>query len=199
METTISATKQLRKQIRAARQALSPDEQQLAAENIVKQAENQHLLDKGKHVAIYLANDGELDPHKLVSAFWQRNATVALPVLHPFCQGHLLFLRYQQDCPMQRNKYGIPEPVLSTHEIVLSTTFDQIYVPLVAFDKQGNRLGMGGGYYDRTLNTLKKNNPHTLVIGLAHDCQEVEALTTQKWDVPMHAIVTPSRFLDFRD
>lgn len=189
----------MRKQIRAARQSLTPEEQHQASEKIVLQAQEQRLLDTGDQVAVYLANDGELDPHKLVDCYWQRKTKVALPVLHPFCAGHLLFLHYHDSSNMQPNKYGIQEPVLSASDIVLPVTLDQIFVPLVAFDRQGNRLGMGGGYYDRTLNALKRNNPNTLIIGLAHDCQEVEGLATQKWDVPMHAILTPTRFLDFRE
>ena len=74
---------------------------------------------------------------------------------------------------------------------------DVILMPLVGFDKHKNRLGMGGGFYDKTLsfhNKLKEFRVPKL-FGLAFDSQEVDQLTSQPWDVPVDGIVTPSRFI----
>ncbi|BBN82699.1 hypothetical protein PA25_26840 [Pseudoalteromonas sp. A25] len=72
---------------------------------------------------------------------------------------------------------------------------DYLLMPLVAFDHLGNRLGMGGGYYDKTLaRYYKEHMKKPELIGLAHDCQKVEQLPTEAWDVPLQQIITPSKF-----
>ena len=74
---------------------------------------------------------------------------------------------------------------------------DIIFVPLVAFDRNGNRLGMGGGFYDRALaftqNSTNLSRP--LLLGLAHHFQEVERLTSKKWDIPLNGILTDQEFI----
>ena len=142
---------------------------------------------------------------------WQHNKNVYLPVLHPFSSGHLLFLHYQPSSIMQQNKYGILEPKLDVRLIKNVNDIDIIFTPLVAFDQTGNRLGMGGGFYDRTLSTWFKryclesnesvensgsNTDEKLLkpypIGLAHDIQLIDEVPSQLWDIPLPEIVTPS-------
>ena len=66
-------------------------------------------------------------------------------------------------------------------------------MPLVGFDNKGNRLGMGGGFYDRTLANLDRLSYRPLLIGVAHDCQQADALPVMQWDIPLNAIVTPTQ------
>lgn len=122
---------------------------------------------------------------------WQHNIEVYLPVLHPFSAGNLLFLRYLPTTAMTTNKYGISEPKLDVTQVLPANALDVIYTPLVAFDGQGNRMGMGGGYYDRTLAA----NPHITTIGIAHDCQQVAKLQVQPWDMPLQRIITPTQII----
>ncbi len=184
--------KAIRQLVRQRRRALSGQEQTQAASALVAQARISGLLAEPQACALYISNDGELDPSLLIQALWQVGCTVVLPVLHPFSKGHLLFLRYEQNSVLVNNRYNIPEPTLNVQSVVLKNKLDIIFVPLVAFDQHGNRLGMGGGYYDRTLASLPK---HTRLIGLAHDIQEVQRLPKQAWDVSMGGILTPSRFI----
>ena len=95
--------------------------------------------------------DGEISTDKLIKTLWAQDKHVYLPVLHPFNPNHLLFLRYLPDTPMLKNKFGIWEPKLNVQNVLPLDELDILFTPLVAFDKQGNRLGMGGGFYDRTL------------------------------------------------
>jgi 5-formyltetrahydrofolate cyclo-ligase len=148
---------------------------------------------KAKSIACYLPNDGEVDTQKVIEYCWQRNISIVLPVIDPNRAGHLLFLQHQAQWPLQQNKYGISEPTFAVDKIVELQDIDIIFTPLVAFDKQGNRLGMGGGYYDRTLATLDELCSRPYIMGLAHDCQLSEALPVQYWDIPLHSIITPSQ------
>jgi len=180
--------KQLRKTMREMRQQLCEQTQAAAARDLATQL-SAKLPAHVKHVALYLANDGEVCPTPFIEQLWQRNVAVYLPVLHPFNAGNLLFLRYQQHTKMVINKYGISEPALDVRLVCPPAQLDIIYTPLVAFDKCGNRMGMGGGYYDRTLAHL----PDIMTIGLAHDCQQVDKLDVQPWDMPLDYIITPSQ------
>jgi 5-formyltetrahydrofolate cyclo-ligase len=125
--------------------------------------------------------------------------TFSLPVLHPVCKGHLLFLEYGPHTTLVKNKYNIDEPELACHNVVPTSTIDVILMPLVGFDSKGNRLGMGGGYYDRTLAFTQLTQQKPILIGIAHDEQEVETLPFEPWDIPVDIIVTPKRILTFSD
>jgi 5-formyltetrahydrofolate cyclo-ligase len=182
----------LRKHIRQRRQQLSATEQQHAAKALVQQVFASDALQQCQHIALYLANDGELDTFELIQALWLLGKQVYLPVLHPFSTGYLVFISYQRDTLLYPNKFGIPEPLLQCQHIFPLTQLDVIFTPLVAFDAQGNRLGMGGGFYDRTLSQLPPDS-HCTVIGLAHDCQQVDAVPAAAWDIPLKQIITPSK------
>lgn len=182
----------IRKHVRALRRTLSGDVQATAAMQAA-----QHLLTEladARSVALYLENDGEISTRPLIEALWQQGVEVYLPGLHPFAEGHLLFIRYDKHSEMRDNLYGIPEPVMACHRLCPAYRLDAIITPLVAFDDSGNRLGMGGGFYDRTLAQLPDS---TRVIGLAHDCQRLPALPVEAWDVPLPKIITPSKVFNF--
>lgn len=183
---------QLRQQIRQLRQQLSPAAQQQAATALVTQALSVAQLASSQHIALYLANDAELDTFPLIQALWQLGKQVYLPVLHPFSAGYLLFVQYQQDTLLYPNKFGIPEPLPACHRLRPVNQLDIIFTPLVAFDAAGNRLGMGGGFYDRTLAQLPPDS-HCQVIGLAHNCQQVNAVPSQAWDIALKQIITPAK------
>ncbi|KMT64592.1 5-formyltetrahydrofolate cyclo-ligase [Catenovulum maritimum] len=181
--------KQIRQKIRKLRQNLTPTEQQIASQQIAEQVLNRFDFTDKDHVAIYLSNDGELDTHLLIQALWQLDVKVYLPVLHHFCTGYLSFYLYQPETPMIKNKYGILEPELNCTTICPIKQLEYVFLPLVAFDSEANRLGMGGGFYDRT---FEHKNPKTKLIGLAHDCQKVDKLPIESWDVPLDKIISPS-------
>ena len=186
----------LRKQIRQRRQQLSATAQQQAATDLISQVTKLTTLASTEHIALYLANDGELDTYPLIQALWQLGKTVYLPVLHPFTPGYLRFIRYDKNTLLYPNKFGIPEPLAQCQHLIPVNQLDIIFTPLVAFDATGNRLGMGGGFYDRTLSQLPPDS-HCQVIGLAHSCQQVDAVPVEAWDIPLKQIVTPKRCFNF--
>lgn len=183
----------LRKKLRAKRNALSSLQQKQAANDLSTHILQAGILNGATSIALYLANDGEIATEGIISTCWQSNIRTTLPVLHPFCAGRLLFLQYHQTTTMVCNKYGIPEPTLAVTAVVPKTQLDIIFVPLTGYDARGNRIGMGGGYYDRTLASL--NRTQTKIIGLAHHCQQVDLIPTDNWDIPLDMIVSDKTVL----
>lgn len=187
MQNTTILRHQIRQQMRATRQKLTALQQQQAENRITQQALNLIEEKQAHHIALYLAMDGEISTKLLIETLWQQNKAVYLPVLHPFSPGHLLFLRYHADTPMVQNQFLISEPQLNVTQVLPINRLDIIFTPLVAFDTKGNRLGMGGGFYDRTLQQWQQQN--FLPVGLAHQCQLVDNLPLERWDIPLAKIL----------
>lgn len=182
-----------RKKIRQLRRALPQHQQNQAAVQLIMQCQQLNEIIQGQHFALYLSNDGELNTQPFIEWCWQHNKFVYIPVLHPFSQGQLLFLHYHPGTELIANRYGILEPKLKKNDIIPAQDLDVIFTPLVAFDRRGHRLGMGGGYYDRTLEPWFKTHNGAKPIGIAHDCQFIEELPIESWDIPLPKIVTPNK------
>ncbi|MGS0682314.1 5-formyltetrahydrofolate cyclo-ligase [Shewanella sp. 125m-7] len=193
---TQASRKAIRSLVREARRSLSEKQQKDDSITAASRAISQLEKYRPNSVALYLSNDGELDTKPLIEALWQQGIKVYLPRLHPFSKGNLIFLRYERDSELIKSHLGIWEPKLDITQMLLAHQLDVVITPLVAFDLQGNRMGMGGGYYDRTLaNWQLKGKP--LPIGYAHDCQLVDALPCEHWDVALPYIFTPSHSYQF--
>ncbi|NVD07510.1 5-formyltetrahydrofolate cyclo-ligase [Vibrio sp. JPW-9-11-11] len=193
---TLSRQK-IRATVRQKRNQLGSDTQYLASLDLIRHFAQLPELKTAQHIALYLATDGEIDTKPLIEWLWEQGKCTYLPVIHPFSKGHLLFLHYHDDTPMVLNQYSIAEPKLDQTQVLPVDNLDLICTPLVAFDHQGQRLGMGGGYYDRTLAPWFTTHQGPKPIGLAHDCQQVDSLPAESWDVPLPKIVTPSHIWDW--
>ena len=136
-----------------------------------------------------------MDPFPLLRLAHSRRKHGLLPVLRPHPKKKLWFVEFRPGEPLDKNVYGIPEPRLRNRRIHLPFAMDLLLVPLVGFDSDCNRLGMGGGYYDRTLAYLlhRTHWRRPLLVGVAHECQRVEELETNPWDVPLDLIATEKR------
>ncbi|MFZ1873095.1 MAG: 5-formyltetrahydrofolate cyclo-ligase [Chania sp.] len=181
----------LRNEIRQRRRALTPAQQHDFALQIAARLAQHPRIQAAHRIAVFLSFDGELDTRPLIEQLWQQGKQVYLPVLHPFSPGNLLFLRYTPNTPLVRNCFNILEPALDVRHVLPVLQLDVVLTPLVAFDAVGQRLGMGGGFYDRTLQNWQHGGPYPM--GLAHDCQRVEQLPVEHWDIPLPEIVTPSQ------
>ncbi|AWH89361.1 5-formyltetrahydrofolate cyclo-ligase [Limnobaculum parvum] len=191
MTFEISARQILRRKVRQLRNSLTQEQQHLAAQTLCQKLCHHPKIKTAQHISLFLSFDGEIDTHPLIQALWLQKKSLYLPVVHPFSPGHLLFLHYTPETPMISHPFGIREPRLNVQSVLPVSQLDVIITPLVAFDAQGNRLGMGGGYYDRTLKHWRNSGSYP--IGIAHDCQQVDALPYEDWDIPLPEIVTPSR------
>jgi 5-formyltetrahydrofolate cyclo-ligase len=191
----MTPTPELRRRLRAVRRALSPDEQRCHALRVAHLLGRHPSFLRARRIGAYWSGDGELDPAPLLTLADARHKRCHLPVLRPHPKRKLWFVRYRPGDRLRPNVYGIPEPRLRGRHILLPWALDLLLLPLVGFDADGHRLGMGGGYYDRTLAYLlqRRHWRRPLLIGIAHECQRVERLQSRPWDVPLDMVVTEER------
>lgn len=194
---------QLRKSIRQQRRNLSPETQTEHAQQACLNLKESGLLTNAKRVALFLSQDGELDTTPLIDWLWTLpEVEVYLPALETQPDWHMGFSRYQPDTQLLPNRFNIPEPDVPVSGHLTGKDMDLVIVPLVAFDQKGNRMGMGGGYYDRTfafkLDAPIHNN-ETILVGWAHQLQQVTRLESEVWDVPLEFTVTEQSLHNWKD
>lgn len=184
----------LRRELRQRRQSLTPRAQRAAAFRLCQQLKRLPEIRRARRISLYLPVKGEIDPTPLIPWLRQRGVTVYLPVLRPFSTNTLWFVAYHAGTPMIKNRFGIAEPdtrfAAKRPNRLPAWALDTLVVPLVGFDAQANRMGMGGGFYDRSLAFMRRPGPKPTLLGVAHACQQVEALPVEPWDVPLSAVVS---------
>ena len=181
----------LRSELRERRRALTEQAQAAAAATAA-----QHIIalpqwPHARRIAVYLAADGELDTGPLTDFARRQGKQLFLPIIQP--DNSLSFARWHSGDSLTRNSLGIPEPGPDASRCP-ARELDIIFLPLVGWDRQGSRLGMGGGFYDRSLAGI--HGP--LLIGLAHSCQEAEQIPQEDWDIPLDYIATDDALLNGR-
>ena len=188
-------TANIRKQMRLQRRALSAHEHRLASDMALDKILRHPIFLRARHIALFLPNDGEIDISELMPTAWSMNKHCYLPVLASPGQ-RLVFAPMEKDSHLELNRYGIPEPQVNRRKILQPQQLDLVLTPLVAFDAQGNRVGMGGGYYDRSFAFLRRRQHwrRPRMLGVAHDFQRVNKLPQQPWDVPLHGVFTDQAF-----
>ena len=153
------------------------------------------FLQHRQHIACYLAIDGEIDLMPVIHYLWKTGKQCYIPRLHPLKINRLCFVPYKKKQRLKKNRYGILEPQCHSRQYKKPWALDLILTPLVAFDIKGHRLGMGGGYYDRTFAFLKHrriwNKPRML--GVAHELQKVPQISVNPWDIPLQATITEKK------
>lgn len=183
---------QLRRQMRQARRRLRTEERSTRALALARQVVDHPLFLRSRRIACYLAVRGEMDVTPLRERALAMGKDVYLPVLFPYRHNRLWFAPFRADAKLVENRFGIPEPNVRRSDLVNPMALDLVLVPVVAFDDQCNRLGMGGGYYDRSFSFLRFRRqwkkPHLL--GVAYEFQRTERLARQPWDVPLTAVAT---------
>lgn len=188
--------KQIRNQIRQLRRNLSLEEQNKASVDLLNIAKSVQGLFSFTTYGIYLSADGEIDTRPIINELWNKGSQVYLPIIDEK-DNTMTFHLYTKETNLISNRYGILEPD-SSSPIIDPIKINVLFTPLVAFDKKGNRLGMGGGYYDRLLNELKEKGRGPIPIGLAHNLQLVDELPCEVWDVPLPTIITPKQLYNFQ-
>jgi len=188
-------TRRLRRDLRTQRRALSESLQREHASAVARIVTGWLPYLRARRIAVYFESDGELGMSPLIDDARRRGKTIYLPVLHPFAGGRLWFIRWRESDPLHLNRYRIPEPPVSSCSRALPQMLDMVFVPLVGFDDRCNRLGMGGGYYDRTFGYRGQRDwrRHPLLVGVAHELQHVRSIETNAWDVSLDRVITERR------
>lgn len=186
----------LRRQLKAARNALRPSERRRAARASLCLALRHGLLLRAQRIGFYLPQGSEFDAHPLLDHALGMQRDCYLPVL-PGRGRVMRFGRIARNTRMSRNRYGIPEPLDRTP--LRARQLDLLLMPLVGFDAAGHRLGMGGGYYDATLAFMhhRRHWRKPRLIGVAYECQRVDLLPHDPWDIPLDAVLTERRLYRF--
>lgn len=190
----------VRARLRRERRSLPPKSREaasLAAADLIMR-ELQFI--KARHVAFYVANDGEMDPMPLLLASASRGKSCYLPVmtdrLHRWRKAPLAFQAYHPFSDnLVTNRFGILEPGWDPRQVTRTGMLDIVFMPLVGFDRQGHRIGMGKGFYDRTLAGLEHGFRRPRLVGMAFSQQEVAAIDANPWDVTLDAIVTEKEWI----
>lgn len=182
----------LRHDLRARRRAIPAAQRIAAADALAARLLDLPRAPTAGYVAGYWALDGEIALHA-----WQtrlpRGCIYCLPVLQPET---LKFAPWRFGDPLVTNRYGIPEPDVAASSLLDAADLALIVMPLVGFDPRGHRLGMGGGWYDRTLAFRQEAPAPPWLVGAAFDEQRVDVLDAAAWDVALDAVCTPTTTYD---
>jgi len=188
---------EIRRQIRADRNNFSPEYQNQAANQLIKQLCQQGFFNQAKHIACFLSFDGEISTQPIIQHLFSNNKHCYLPKLKPFKPNRLWFMPYDQASHMIENRYAIPEVDEKVNKAIAPSQLDLVLLPLVAFDNSGSRLGMGGGYYDATFAHLKLKKKRPMFVGLAYSQQQIDDLPSDMWDLPLDAVCTNEKCYQF--
>ena len=191
--------RELRAHLRRQRRALTPGQRKQASRALARRLSRLPGMARANDVAAYIACDGEIDPAPFLARLLERGVRVWLPVLARRPDAGDIGMHFARMPPAgsasragwQRNRFGIREPRNRTRKA--AWRMDALLMPLVGFDDCGQRLGMGGGFYDRLLAQLDQRPCRPALIGLAHDIQRVDSLPVAAWDRPVDTVITGSR------
>jgi 5-formyltetrahydrofolate cyclo-ligase len=177
----------LRRKLRDARRALPPAERIAAADALATHMLSLPFAPAGGPVAGYWALDGEIALHA-----WQLRlpaaCTYCLPVLGD--DERLCFAPWRPGAPLRNNRYGIPEPDVASDALLAADQMALVVVPLVGFDAHGHRLGMGGGWYDRSFEFRLRQSAPPWLVGAGFALQRVDPIAPEAWDVRLDAVCT---------
>jgi 5-formyltetrahydrofolate cyclo-ligase len=184
-----SDLRQLRRNLKTRRASLERAEIASASLTIAANFWRMPCVQRVSNIGIYMATAGEIDCGPLIKMGWLRKKRIFAPVL---AKNQLKFAALNPDSKLLPNRFDILEPVYRDCDLIGPRQLNIVIVPLLAFDIQLNRIGMGAGYYDRTFAFIKRQRlwRHPLLIGVAHCFQQVDELQAQPWDVRLHTIIT---------
>ena len=190
----------IRREIRKLRNQINSQESLDAGESLTRHLASMPQYQNAQSVACFLSFDGEINTSPLISMLHQDKKVCLLPYLRPSKPNRLWFLPFAKGDRLINNRLGIPEVSKGINFAHRISTIDLLLMPLVAFDSDGNRLGMGGGFYDATLSHLLEpdfRHRRPLCLGIAFERQKVEHLPKEPWDFPLDGVITEKEIYRF--
>lgn len=187
----------LRRELRARRAAVSAKERQLAGLRLVRHALHRRLLARKRRVGFYMPAKSEIDVLPLLDRARFMGVDCYLPIVPGRGHRKLWFIRLGDRAAWTLNRYGIPEYQHAPARKVRAIQLDILFMPLLGFDDQGWRIGMGGGYYDASLARLGKRRVwrQPRRVGVAFASQQVDRIPKDTWDIPLSGILTEDGYL----
>lgn len=182
--------RELRREMRARRAALDDETRERASRRIAGTVAHASFFSRARTIACYLPMDEEVDTWPIIARAWRRKKRIFVPLTIP---GRVLtFREVTPDSDLVRNEWGLFEPV--SGDVIAPKKLDLVLAPLVAFDADRHRVGMGGGYYDRTFAFLheRRRRFRPKLVGLAFDCQRTEKIAANPWDIALYRVITES-------
>ncbi len=180
--------KKIRQEILKQRREISETESLNCGKSVLEKLKAHDFFRSKKIVASYISTNGELSTNP-INDFLIENHDLVLPFINIYVKGNMDFYSFKKGDHLVENRFHILEPENKKENLIRPDLIDAIIVPLVAFDNKGNRMGMGGGYYDRM---LKKVSAECLLIGVAYDFQKIDSVPTENWDMPLDEVITPT-------
>ena len=189
-----------RKALRQQRRALTAREQRQHARALARAYLTSGLLRRYQRLALYLESDGEIGTGALIDQLHHAGKQLYLPVLRDTPSPTLWFCRYRPGDPLLTNRFSIAEPDPRRNRPVSPLALDLVMLPLVGFDLRGNRIGMGGGYYDRTFAYLQRHRYwlQPRLLGMAHSLQQLANIEAHPWDIPLDGVLTERGLIQSR-
>ncbi len=179
----------LRNKHRKKRAALEPATLQKNAESLESRLEQLPQYQRATRIAAYIAIRGEIDVNALMAAGARQGKQFYLPILN---DESMYFAAWQPGQELVKKGFGLLEPDTPIEACADPRQLDLVLAPLVVFDPNCNRIGQGGGYYDRTFAHRKTSAAKPLLVGVAHQSQCEDQLHPESWDVPLDMVVTDS-------
>jgi 5-formyltetrahydrofolate cyclo-ligase len=172
----------------AARRSLTEAERDELSLSIAYHVAASRQWHRAQYIASYLPAADEVNSWPLTERAWRMRKRIYVPVLGR--GSHMRFAELSRTSRLVRNRYGLLEPDCGTQ--IETRRLDLVLTPLVAFDDRGNRIGMGGGYYDRAFAFLNHRDRYRRpkLIGLAFTCQRTDDLSASRWDIPLFQVYT---------
>ncbi len=152
------------------------------------------LIEPSCKIAGYLALGNEVRLDSVLAYARSHHCETFVPIVQP--ENQMVFARINDDIALVKNRYGIHEPEWVPETCIAPHELDVVLVPLVGFDAQCQRMGMGGGYYDRAFAHKREHATRKpRLIGVAYEIQHTETVLPDWWDVPLDLVVTESRVI----
>jgi len=190
---------QFRRHALQQRRQLTYFQQQSAGKALCRRIRSFPPYRQARFICVYMSVASEISTAALIRMAGRDGKRCYVPVLHPWQPHKMVFVLYRAGQRLRRNRWGIAEPAMGLKNHLAANQFDLVMMPLLAFDQQGRRLGMGQGFYDRAFAFRRDAMCKPLLLGLAHESQQtLRPLPTQPWDVDMDAVATPLRITRFR-
>ena len=182
--------RELRRQYLKARNNLDAVDRDGASELIAEKVMRAAFFQRSRRIGCYLSLTAEVDTWRIIARAWRMKKRIFAPVTR---KNRLLeFREVTPESDLVRDDYGLLMP--ETGDVIAARKLDLVLTPLVAFDRDGQRIGMGGGYYDRTFSFLRERRQllKPKLVGLAFACQQAPEIPANPWDIRLYRVITES-------